>query len=328
MSVKRKFIFMFVYSALIAAVSIGAAWAQGPQAEGVKIFAGRDGVGMSQDIPIGTFQVDGKQLSSSDDKGPNVSVKVAKDYFVRFCEQKDGTGKCEEYGEGIHNLLSLEFNFIKVWNGVALERPPHTNPSGTNPPAAPVSAPVTVFEQKNWGGRAQIFRPGMYRSFRGEFGKINDNQARSVIVAKGFRARFCSDEGLNFRGSGDCEIHEEGRHNLRFANSVSFIEVTDLADNAVNDEKMPVILYEDQSQTGKMQGFDVGTFFASRSQLRKIGNDQASSITVKEGYRAVVCSDEPASGDEGINCEEFGPGRKNLKNKKAASYLKVWKDTK
>lgn len=314
---------MFLHGALIAAISVGAAWAQGPQAEGVKIFAGRDGVGMSQDIPVGTFQVDGKQLSSSDDKGPNVSVKVAKDYFVRFCEQKDGTGKCEEYGEGIHNLISLEFNFIKVWNAASTERP-----SNANPVVAPVSAPVTVFEQKNWGGRAQIFGPGMYRSFRGEFGKINDNQARSVIVAKGFRARFCSEEGLNFRGSGDCEIHEEGRHNLRFANSVSFIEVSDLADDAVNDEKRPVILYEDQSQTGKMQGFDVGTFFASRGQLRKIGNDQASSITVKDGYRASVCSDEPTSGGEVTNCEEFGPGRKNLKSKKSASYLKVWKETK
>ncbi|MEP7148254.1 MAG: hypothetical protein ABI857_05165, partial [Acidobacteriota bacterium] len=310
MSAKRKSIFMFLHAALIAAVSLGSAWAQGTQAEGVKIFAGRDGVGMSQDIPVGTFQVDGIQLSSSDDKGPNASVKVAKDYFVRFCAQKDGSGRCEEYGEGIHNLISLEFNFIKVWNAALTERPRDADPSGP-----PVSAPVTVFEQKNWGGRTQMFGPGMYRSFRGEFGKINDNQARSVIVAKGFRARFCSDEGLNFRGSGDCEIHEEGRHNLRFANSISFIEVSDLAENAVNDEKMAVILYEDPSQAGKMQGFDIGTFLASRGQFRKIGNDQASSIAVKDGYRASVCADEPAFGGEAIDCEEFGPGRKNLKNR-------------
>ncbi len=323
MKAKRKRISLFLHGALIAAVSISAAWAQGPQAEGVKIFAGRDGVGMSQDIPLGTFQVDGKQLSSSDDKGPNVSVKVAKDYFVRFCAQKDGGGKCEDYGEGIHNLISLEFNFIKVWNAASAVRPAETNPV-----VRAVSAPVTVFEQKNWGGRSQVFGYGMYRSFRGEFGKINDNQARSVIVAKGFRARFCSEEGLSFRGAGDCEIHEEGRHNLRFANSISFIEVSDLADDAVNDEKMAVILYEDQSQTGKMQGFDVGAFFASRGQLRKIGNDQASSITVRDGYRASVCSDEPTPAREAINCEEFGPGRKNLKNKKSASYLKVWKEAK
>ena len=167
----------------------------------------------------------------------------------------------------------------------------------------------------------------MYRSFRREFGKINDNQAMSIIVAKGYKARLCSDEGINFRGAGDCEIQTEGKNNLRFANSISFIEVIDLNDTSPPDEKQPVVLYEDSSQTGKMQGYDEGTFVASQGQFKKIGNDQASSISVKSGYHAMVCSDEPAAGGEPGGCEEFTSGKKNLKNKKAASYLKVWKES-
>src|SRR5687768_2334859 len=71
------------------------------QDEGVLIFNGKDAVGMNQPIPVGVFQVDGKQLGSS------VSVKVPKDHRIRFCEAKDGTGSCEEFGEGIHNLASV-----------------------------------------------------------------------------------------------------------------------------------------------------------------------------------------------------------------------------
>ena len=293
------------------------------QADAVLIFNGKDAVGMSQPIPMGVFQVDGKQLGSS------VSVKVPKDYRIRFCSAKDGTGSCEEFGEGVHNLASVDFNFIRVWKGMPTA--PVTNPTASpSVPVATATVPaLVVFEQRNWGGRSQSFAPGMYRSFRGEFGKLNDNQARSVVVTKGFRARFCSDEGIYFRGAGDCEIHEEGKYNLRFANSISFIEVTDLADKSAEDEKLPVVLYEDALQAGKMQGFDVGVFVASRGEFKKLGNDQAVSIMVKDGYRASVCDVEPTTaGGDATACEEFGSGRKNLKSRKTASYLKVWKDSK
>ena len=312
---------LFLISALVLSFSVSA-FSQ--ETEGVQIVNGRDGVGQSQSIPVGIFQVDGRQLAQTP------SVKVSKGYFVQFCAQKDGTGRCESHGEGVHNLSWTEFNFIQVGKGV----PPAATTTGTGAPtAAPVAAPaaqgeppVTVFERKNWGGRSQIFGPGMYRSYRGEFGKINDNQAMSVVIAKGYKARFCADEGLNFRGTGDCEIQEEGRHNLRFANSISFIEVIDLSDTSPPDDKMPVVLYEDSSQTGKMQGFDEGTFLGSKGQFKKLGNDQATSISVKSGYKAMVCSDEPAAAGEPGGCEEFASGKKNLKTKKTASYLKVWKE--
>ena len=321
----RTLFWNFLLAGLVMA---SAASAYSQDTEGVQIVNGKDGVGLSQSIPVGVFQVDGKQL------GANVSVKVGKGYFVQFCAQKDGSGKCEGFGEGTHNLASTDFGFIRVGTGAlptttavpAVRATVTPGPSITG--ASPGVAPLTVYEQKNWGGRAQILGPGMYRSFRGEFGKILDNQARSVIIAKGYKARFCSEEGLNFRGSGDCEIHEEGRHNLRFANSVSFIEVTDLSDTSPADDKMPVVLYEDALQGGKMQGFDEGTYLASAGQFKKLGNDQAQSIRVKDGYRASVCSDEPTSGGEPAGCEEYGPGRKDFKSRKTASYLKVWKDSK
>ena len=328
MNAQRRNVFgIFVIAALVLVFAVPA-FSQG--SEGVQIINGRDGVGPAQEIPTGNFQVDGKQL------GQSVSVKVSKGYFVQFCSQKDGTGTCEAFGEGTHNLKSTDFAFIKVGKGDPPGTPIPTTASASAPVATGATAPVgnrtlpalTVYEQKNWLGRSQMLGPGMYRSFRGEFGKINDNQARSVVVTKGFQARFCSEEGLNFRGSGDCEIHEEGRHNLRFANSISFIEVIDLSDTAPPDDKMPVILYEDALQSGKMQGFDEGTFLASQGQFKKMGNDQALSIRVKDGYKASVCSDEPASGGSPGGCEEFGPGRKDLKNKKSASYIKVWKESK
>jgi hypothetical protein len=76
-----------------------------------------------------------------------------------------------------------------------------------------------------------------------------------------------------------------------------------------------------------MQGFDVGAFLASQGHFRKLQNDQALSIAVRAGYRALVCADEPGSGGEPGNCEEVTAGRRNLKNKRSASYLKVWKET-
>lgn len=314
----------FAVLLLIAAGSILPVISQSMPTDGVRLHNGRDGTGPAQDIPAGTYQVDGKQLDPGETGKPNISVRVPAGVHIRFCENKDGSGKCEEFGEGVHNLTSADFNFIRVWKGSPTLQPVPTAPTTQAPAAAPKIAALTAFEQKHWLGRSQTFAPGMFRSFRGEFGKINDNQVRSIIVAKGFRVRLCSDEGLMFRGSGDCEIHEEGRHNLRFANSISFIEVRDLSDTSPDDEEMPVVLFEDASQAGVMQGFGVGTFLASSGGFGKLGNDRASSIEVKTGYRATVCADEPSeAGGTGSNCEDFAAGRKNLRNRKGASWMRV-----
>lgn len=303
-------VFVAISVLLVSALSIAA---QADPATVVVIFNGPNGTGASQPIPVGVWEVSGKQLGST-----QASVTVAKDFFVRFCVEKDGAGKCEEFGAGTHNLTSIDFNFIKV--GKATPAPAAA--------AAPVAAgppPVIVYELEHWTGRAQGFAPGMYRSIKGEFGNIQDNHAMSVVIAKGYKAKFCSEEGTMLRGTGNCEVHEAGRHDLRFADSISFIQVIDLADTSPEDDKMPVILFEDPTEVGKMQGFDVGTFFASRGEFKKLHDDQASSINVKDGYHATVCQNAPAEGAEPTDCEEFGPGKKNLKSRRTASYLKVTK---
>ncbi len=302
-----------------------AGYSQAP-ATGARIHNGKDGSGQSQDIPAGAYTVNGRQLGGTPDKPPELSVSVAKGFAAKFCEEQgngDGGGKCEEFTEGVHNLQSANFNFIKVWEPA--KEKPQTAPAAAPAPAQAGPPPLIAYEQKNWGGRSQPFYAGMYRSIRGEFGRINDNMLQSAVIAKGFRVRFCSYEGDNGRGSGDCEVHEEGRHNLRFANSISFVEVEDLSDTSPDDEKMPVVLFEDVLQGGKMQGFDVGEYSASGNGFKKLGNDTASSISVKAGYRATVCSDEGVNGSAPAKCEEFGPGKQNLKNKDSASYIKVAK---
>jgi hypothetical protein len=80
----------------------------------------------------------------------------------------------------------------------------------------------------------------MYRAIKGEFGNVLNDHAMSIVVAKGYRARFCAEEGFMLRGSGDCEVHEAGRHDLRFATSISFIQVFDLSDTSPEDDKLPV----------------------------------------------------------------------------------------
>ena len=305
----------FSLSILLSCLFIGALDAQAPTGNGVRLFIKRDAYGQSQEIPPGTYQVNGKDLGDPEAKDAGLSVRVPKNFRVRFCEEKgagDGASKCEEFGEGVHNLQSQAFTFIKVW---------------AQPEAPKVQPALIVFEQQHWGGRSQGYMPGMYRSIRGEFGKINDNMVQSVIIAKGFEVRFCTYEGDSSRGAGDCEVHGEGRHNLRFANDISFFEIKDLSDTSPDDGRMPVILYEDGAQGGKMQGFDVGVFVASQGQFKKLGNDVASSIAVKAGFRATVCADEGTGGLPN-KCEEFGPGKNNLKNKDSASYIKVSKDEK
>ncbi|PYS98980.1 MAG: hypothetical protein DMF63_12975 [Acidobacteria bacterium] len=290
-------------------LSIFTVWAipaagQSDPATAVLLFNGRKGTGASQPIPVGVYQVSGKQLGSGE-----ASVKVSKGYIATFCAAKNGTGKCEELGEGTHDLASIDFNYIKV----------------ARKTEGVLAAPVIVYELEHWAGRSQGFAPGMYRSIKGEFGNILDNHAMSVIVAKGFRVKLCTEEGPMLRGHGECEVYETGRHDLRFANDISFVEVKDMSDTSPDDEKLAVVLYEDASQVGKMQGFDVGMFFASRGEFKKLRNDQASSIWVKEGYRAEVCSDEPAAGGEPVGCEVFASGKKNLKARRTASYIKVSK---
>lgn len=90
--------------------------------------------------------------------------------------------------------------------------------------------PVTVYEHANSGGRSQAFGEGKFRADSGQFGKLPNDSASSVKVAKGYRVRLCENEGEG-KSSGRCEEYGEGSSNLRVARSggvadrVSMIEV-------------------------------------------------------------------------------------------------------
>ena len=124
----RSSILTFAVVALLAAISPAIASAQG---DVVVFFTGKDATGVSQSIPVGVFKVDGKQLGSNE-----ASVKVAKEHNVRFCANPDGTGKCEEFAEGTHNLTSIDFNFIKVWKGAPTPAAGAAVVPASNAPAA------------------------------------------------------------------------------------------------------------------------------------------------------------------------------------------------
>jgi len=88
----------------------------------VRLFQGPNATDSGQDIPLGTYRVDGKQLGSSI-KDPVFSVRVGNGFRVRFCAANNE--KCEEYGEGTNNLKSINFAFIRVWkSGVTGATPP------------------------------------------------------------------------------------------------------------------------------------------------------------------------------------------------------------
>ena len=306
MNIKTVPFFCFILAAVIA-MAISAADGQSTTSA-VTLYQLANGGGAGQDIPPGIYRVNGKQLATGV-KEPVFSVRVSAGFRVRFCDDDGQAGKstgfCEEFTVGTSDIKSVNFTHIRVWADTSV---------------ASVAA-LVVYEGANWSGRTQVFVPGMYRADRNEFGKVNNDMAMSVIIAKGYRARFCVDEGKWARGAGDCEIHDEGRHNLRFADSISFIEVLDLSDRNPPDDSMPVVLFEDKGQAGKMQGFDIGVYLGGRKQLGKILDNTASSVSVKKGFRVMVCDDE-IPGDK---CEEYGEGKHDLRFKDSASYLKVWK---
>lgn len=293
----------------------------------VELYQGSGGTGTPQNIAPGIYAVKAGVMGAPEGKATGYSVRVPAGLMIKFCENagaaNEGGGACEEIGEGLHDLRSMsEVNYIRVWKPAAA--PVSSPPASQTAPASP-SGPigVVVYEAPNLQGRSQGYAPGMYRSFKGEFGNIIDNKAMSAVIAKGFRVRFCEDEGIWNRGAGNCEEHDSGRvDNLRFANSISFIEVIDLNDKSPKDDSLPVVLYEDGEQGGKMQGFDVGIFLVRTGEFRKLNSIKPQSIRVKKGYRAEVCQDETAAADK---CEQFGPGKFNLKKKQPAVYLKVQK---
>lgn len=76
--------------------------------------------------------------------------------------------------------------------------------------------PVTVYEDVNSGGRSQFFGEGTFRADMGQLGKLPNDSASSVKVAKGYRVRLCENEGEG-KATGRCEEYGEGTFNLKVA---------------------------------------------------------------------------------------------------------------
>ena len=322
---KRFINFLLFFSILIAMGLSTAVSAQNWESGPVTVFDQSNGRGTNQSFDVGEYLNNRGQLGSLRNDSAE-SVLVDSGYRVRFCESegRGGSGRCEEFGEGYHNLrYGNSASYIRVWRS--------GNGGGWN--GGNGGRGVTVYDDRDYRGRSQNFGPGRYLNNTGGLGAIKNDDASSIVVERGYRVRLCESEGYG-NGDGRCEEYTEGRYNLRLNDAVSFIEVRRAGgwpgDNGWgngggnNNNGQRVIVYSEKNQGGEQQEFGAGTFRNDYNQLGNIRNDDATSIFVPRGYRARICDSEGNGGGSG-NCEEFGPGSFNLRYNDKMSYLRVWR---
>jgi hypothetical protein len=87
-----------------------------------------------------------------------------------------------------------------------------------------------------------------------------------------------------------------------------------------------VTVYEDRNSSGRSQSYGEGRYLNAGGQLGAIGNDQASSVVVSNGYRVRLCDSEGSSGLGTGQCEDYGPGSYNLRYNDKASFIEVTRD--
>lgn len=292
----------------------------GSQYEPVRVYDGRNAAGSGVAFDVGTYRNNQGEFGYLGNDSAS-SVRVARGYRVRLCENEggggQGSGKCEEFGEGVSNLkYDNSASFIRVWRTGAVTPVTPTYPSGSGSPA-------TIFEDRDFRGRSQTFGIGLFRSNRNELGRLRNDRASSIIVERGYRARVCENEGSDGRGDGRCEEYREGANNINLNNSVSFVQVRRAGGGGGWRDDDPVILYEHIGRNGLRQGFDVGSYRWDHGQFGNIANDSASSVYVMDGYRVRICEDVN-SGRGGGRCEEYSAGTHNLRYNDMASFIRVW----
>jgi hypothetical protein len=335
-TVAKNIVVTFTISVCIAfsaSIAIAQGWGGGP----VVVYDQRDGRGGSMAFGIGEYLNNRGQLGSLGNDRAN-SVEVANGYRVRFCEREGGSGhgegKCEEFGSGYHNLRYGNMaSYIRVtgpgggggWGG--------GTGNGLGQPG------VTVYDDRNFRGTIQNFGPGRYLFGAGQFGALRNDEASSVVVLRGYRVRFCENEGTDGRGSGKCDEYGEGRFNLKLNDEASYIEVQRTGGwggwgggsgggwgggSGGGNEGQYVIVYSERDERGDQQSYGVGTYRNDLGQLGNIKNDDATSIFVPRGYRARLCEGEGGGSGSG-RCEEYGPGSRNLRYNDKMSYIRVWR---
>lgn len=330
----------FVFSS----IAVTAQWGNDP----VIVYDLTNGRGASQGFNVGEYRNDRGQLGGIGNDRAS-SVYVAEGFSVRICEAEgrgNGSGRCEQYGAGYHNLMySNTMSYIQVsgngsgWGGNGGNWGGNNNGIGGNG--------VTVYDDRDYRGASQKFGPGRYLNSGGGLGAIRNDEASSVIVERGYKVRFCESEGGG-NGAGKCEEYGEGRYNIRLNDEASYIEVTRTgggwgggnggwggnggsgggwgggSGNGGNNNGNRVIVYSEKDQRGDEQSFSTGTFRNDRGQLGNIRNDDATSIFVPRGYRARVCEKEGGYNGAG-RCEEYGPGSYNLRYNDEMSFIRVWR---
>ncbi len=298
---------------------------------GVTVYEDRDFRGRSQEYGVGRYlNPNGGLGNLRNDKAS--SVVVQRGFRARLCEDEGdrglGSGRCEEYGEGSFNLRYNDTaSFIEVVRGGGFGGPA-VDPDRSNDR-------VTIYSALNQRGVTQTFGDGIYRFIDGNFGRLANDSASSIYVPTGYRVKLCENEGRGPYGE-RCEEFGAGDHNLRFQNAASSVEVRrggsgwQLGANnggGGQGNERGAIVYVDSDQRGASQLFEIGTFRADHGQLGSVGNDRASSVWVANGYRVQLCENEPRDfGNAGSGrCEEYGPGRWNLRYADTASYVRVWR---
>jgi hypothetical protein len=306
-------------------------WGTGP----VIVYEERDGRGNEFSFNVGIYRNDRNEFGGlRNDRASSVTVPPG--YRVRFCENEGrnglGSGRCEEFGPGNHNLrYPNRASFIRVsgptgrdWGG------------GWGIGQGSGQFGVTVYEDRDFRGRSQGFGIGRYMAQGGRMGVIGNDTASSVIVSPGYRVRICEHEGQGF-GDGRCEEYTEGRYNLRYNDEASYIEVQRVGGwGGIREIISPpfggvgvggntaVIVYSDRNQRGTQQAFGIGVFRNDLGQFGQLRNDEASSVYVARGFRVRLCENEGRGNGSG-RCEEYGAGTHNLRYNDRASWIRVWR---
>lgn len=88
----------------------------------------------------------------------------------------------------------------------------------------------------------------------------------------------------------------------------------------------PVTVYSDFNGEGRIQGYDVGKYSANKGELKQVGDDSISSLSVEPGYVVQLCQSE-GNGDGAGTCLDFEAGRRNVPNEfdNQASFIRVRK---
>lgn len=319
---------------LVSSAAFGQGWGNAP----VIVYDLANGGGRSQNLNVGEHRNDRGQLGTiGNDRASSVFVSAG--YQVRLCdsERNNGSGRCEEFGEGYHNLrYSNSASYISVTGGGG-----SGGGWGGGGGTGIGGRGVTVYDDRDYRGAQQSFGPGRYSNSAGQLGSIRNDEASSVVVERGFRVRFCESEGSG-NGSGKCDEYGEGRYNLRLNDEASFIEVQRTGGwgggsgggwgggsgggwgGGSGGNNQDVIVYSERNQGGDQQTYSVGIYRNDQGSLGNIKNDDATSIFVPRGYRVRICDGEGGGRGSG-NCEEYGPGTRNLRYNDRMSFIRVWR---